>query len=202
MAQDFWSGAEDDQGTTRRVRRCCNKQECRRPMARGLLPRGVRSMAVEVVFVTTPRGTKWVAAPDFRPGPPSQLASWTNAGWDWGSASDVPILQSRIRELLERDINLVSIIQLMLIRRMLPCKVRPLRMWEFNVEGPWTILHFFGLTLEGMCKLFFGPQVKCPDTTEDAGLSCNHPDTQVSNPKAEHFIIKSFLRSRSLTRTG
>ena len=54
-------------------------------------------------------------------------------------------------------------------------------MWEFNPEGPRTIKHFFGLTLEGMCKLFFGPQAKCPDTTEDAGLSCNRPDTQVSN---------------------
>ena len=42
--------------------------------------------------------------------------------------------------------------------------------------------------LEGMCKLFFGPQVKCPDTTEDAGLSCNRPDTQVSNPETEHFV--------------
>ena len=61
-------------------------------------------------------------------------------------------------------------------------------MWEFNPEGPRTIQHFFGMTLEGMCKLFFGPQVKCPDTTEDAGLSCNRPDTQVSNPETEHFI--------------
>ena len=49
-------------------------------------------------------------------------------------------------------------------------------------------MHFFGLTLEGMCKLFFGPQVKCPDTTEDAGLSCNRPDTQVSNLETEHFV--------------
>ena len=102
--------------------------------------------------------------PEFRSGPPSQLASWTDVGWNWGPASDVPILQSRMRELLEKDINLVSIIQVMLIRRMLPCKRRPLWMWEFNPEGPRTIKHFFGLKLEGMCKLFFEPQVKCLDT--------------------------------------
>ena len=41
---------------------------------------------------------------------------------------------------------------------------------------------------EGMYRLFFGPQVKCPDTTEDAGLSYNRPDTQVSNLETEHFI--------------
>ena len=109
-------------------------------------------------------------------------------GRNYGPACDVPELQNRIWELIERDINLVSIIQVMLIRRMLPCKRRPLRMWEFNPEGPRTILHFFGMTLEGMCKLFFGPQVECPDTIEDAGLSCNRRDTQVSNPEIEHFV--------------
>ena len=60
---------------------------------------------------------------------------------------------------------------------------------EVQSEGLRTLQHFFGMTLEGMCKLFFGPQVKCPDTIEDAGLSCNRPDTQVSNPETEHFIF-------------
>ena len=117
-------------------------------------------------------------------------------GLDWGPANDVPTLQSRIRELLERDISLVSVIQVMLVRRILPCKRRPLRMWEFNPEGPRTILHFFGMTLEGMCKLFFRPQVKCPDTTEDADPNYNHPDTQVSTSATEHavfiFVTTSF----------
>ena len=54
-------------------------------------------------------------------------------------------------------------------------------MWEFNPEGPRNVKHFFGLKLEEMCKLFFGQKVVCPDTTEDAGLSCNRLDTQVSS---------------------
>ena len=128
-----------------------------------------------------------MAAPAFHPDPPPQLASWANVGLDWGPANDVPTLQSRIRELLERDIDLVKIIQVMLVRRILLCKHRPLRMWEFNPEGPRTIQHFFGMTLEGMYKLFLGPQVRCPDTTKDVGLSYNRPDTQVSNPITEHF---------------
>ena len=88
---------------------------------------------------------------------------------------------------------------------MLPCKRRPLRMWEFNPEGPRTIKHFFGLTLEGMCKLFFGPQVKCPDTTVDAGLSCNRLDAQVSNLKAGHFIYichNHYYEKPSVARNG
>ena len=97
-----------------------------------------------------------MAASAFRSGPLPQLASWTNVGPDWGPANDIPTLQSRIWELIERDIDLVRIIQVMMVRRIPPCKRRPLRMWEFNPEGPQTILHFFGVTLEGMCKLFFG----------------------------------------------
>ena len=128
--------------------------------------------------------------------PPPQLTSWINKGLDWGPVNDVPILQSRIRDLLERDVSLVKVMQVMLVRRVLPCQRRPLRMWEFNPEGPRTIQHFFGVTLEEMYRLFFGSQIKCPDTTEDAGLNCSRPDTQVSNSAAEHavflFITTSF----------
>ena len=52
-----------------------------------------------------------------------------------GTVNDVPILQSRIRDLLERDVSLVTVMQVMLVRRVPPCKRRPLRMWEFNLEG-------------------------------------------------------------------
>src|SRR3954468_17512975 len=38
-----------------------------------------------------------------------------------------------------------------------------------------------GATPPEMYKLFFGSQAMCPDLTEDAGLSCNRPDTQVSS---------------------
>ena len=95
--------------------------------------------------------------------------------------------------------------QVMLIRRMLPCKRRLPQIWEFNPEGPRTIKHFFGLKLEGMCKLFFGPQVKCTDTTEDAGLSCNRLDAQVSNPKAGYFIYiyhNYYSENPSVARNG
>ena len=97
-----------------------------------------------------PRGTKWEAIPAFRSGPPLQLASWINKGLDWGSVDEVQTLQSRIRTLLEKDIDLVNVIQVMLVRRVLSCQRRPLRMWEFNLEGPRTLQHFFGDTHKGM----------------------------------------------------
>ena len=74
--------------------------------------------------------------PAFRPGPPIQLASWINKGLDWGSVNEVQTLQGRIRSLTEKGIGLVNVVQVMLVRRTLPCQRRPLRMWEFNLEGP------------------------------------------------------------------
>ena len=146
-------------------------------------------MATEVVLCYGSQRHKVGSRPRVPLGPFVTVGSWTDVGRNWGPAGDVPVLQNRIRELLERDINLVSIIQVMLIRRMLPCQRRPLRMWEFNPEGPRTVKHFFGLKLKGMCKLFFGPKVECPDTTEDAGLSCNRLDTKVSNLDTRHFVL-------------
>ena len=90
-------------------------------------------------------------------------------------------MQGRVRDLLERDINLVVVMQVMLIRRILPCKRRPLRLWEFNLEGPRALQHFAGATPMEMYNLFFRSQAMCPDSSEDAGLSCNCPDTQVSS---------------------
>ena len=89
----------------------------------------------------------------------------------------------------------------MLIRRILPCRRRPLRLWEFNPEGPRALQHFMGATPVEMYKLFFGSQAMCLDLTEDAGLNCNRPDTQVSSPIPGHairiFIIKLPLKELS-----
>ena len=81
------------------------------------------------------------------------------------------------------------------------CKRRPLRLWEFNPEGPRVLQHFLGMTPVEMYKLFFGPQVVYPDSTEDAGLRCNRPDTQVSSLvpglAIRIFIIKLPLKELS-----
>ena len=143
-----------------------------------------------------------MAPPAFRSGPSPQLASWVNKGLDWGPSKDVPLLQGRIQDLLEREITLVVVVQVMLIRRTLPCKRRPLRLWEFNSEGPRALQHLIGATPVEMYKLFFGSQAMCPDSSEDAGLSGNCPDTQVSSPVPGHviriFIIKLPLKELSL----
>ena len=96
--------------------------------------------------------------------------------------------------------------QVMLIRRLLPCKRRPLRLWEFNSEGPRALQHFMGVTPMEMYKLFFGSQEMRPVLTEDASLSCNRPDTQVSSPVSGHtihlFIMSLHFNQLSLNKSG
>ena len=84
--------------------------------------------------------------------------------------------------------------QVMLVRQVQPCKRRPLRLWEFNPEGPRVIQNFLGLTHEEMYNSFFGPQVECPEITEDVGLSSTRTAEQVRNLSAEH-TISHLLRS-------
>ena len=115
--------------------------------------------------------------------------SWISRGVRWGPAKDVPILQSRIRDLFNGDFSLVAVIQVMLVRQIQPCKRRPLRLWEFNPEGPRAIQIFLGLMHEEMYKSFIGPQIECPDTTKDVGLSSNRAAEQVRNPLAEHTVF-------------
>ena len=89
------------------------------------------------------------------------------------------MLQSRIQSLIKKDTSLINLIQVMLVRRILPCQRRPLRMWEFNAEGPQNLQHFSGMMLRDMWKFFFSARKQWSDTTEDIGLDCNHPDTPV-----------------------
>ena len=113
----------------------------------------------------------------------------------------MPLIQGQIKDLLEGDLSLVKVMQVMLIRRTLPDKRCSLRLWEFNPEGPRALQHFMGTMPAEMYKLFFGSQEMCPDLTEDAGLSCNRPDTQVSNlvpgPSIHIIVINLPLKEPS-----
>src|SRR3954466_9657887 len=87
----------------------------------------------------------------------------------------------------------------MLIRRTLPSQRRPLRLWEFNPEGPRALRSFMGVTPMEMYKLFFGSPKVSPDLTEDAGLSRNRPDTKVGDlaPGPSIRTIELFFNSSS-----
>ena len=89
---------------------------------KGIFVETVKEWQKKWFYITAPRGTKWAAALAFRSEPLPQLTSWVNKGLDWEPVNDMLTLQSRIRDLLKRDISLVKVIQVMLVRRVLPCQ--------------------------------------------------------------------------------
>src|SRR3954471_12344758 len=188
MAQDLQGRTEDNRGASRRVRRRCYKKEYRCSMARGRFSRGARLMATGVVLHHLSSGHHLGSASRLSLGPPTTFNIVDQHRLDRGLPKDVPLLQGRIKDLLQGDLNLVKVTQVMLIRRTLPGQRRPLRLWEFNPEGPRALRNFMGVTPMEMYKLFFGSQEVSPDLTEDAGLSRNRPDTQVGDLVPGPFI--------------
>ena len=53
-------------------------------------------------------------------------------------------------------------------------------MWEFNLEGPRTLQHFFGMMRKGIWKLLSKKQKMWPRTSDETGLDCNNPASPVS----------------------
>ena len=83
-------------------------------------------------YIIEPRDAKWVAAPMFRSIIPTRLTSWKEKGLSWGSSVELDGLQKCIRNMAGKKLKLVNIVQVMLIRRILPCQQWDFNLWEFD----------------------------------------------------------------------
>ena len=83
-------------------------------------------------YITEPRDTNWVAAPEFRSGIPTRLTSWKEKGMSWGSSVELARLQNCVKNMISKKIKLVNVVQVMLFRRILPCQIWAFNMWEFD----------------------------------------------------------------------
>ena len=61
-----------------------------------------------------------------------QLTSWKEKGLLWGSSEELTGLQSCLQTLVNKKLKLVNVIQVMLVRRILPCQQRAFNLWEFD----------------------------------------------------------------------
>ena len=62
------------------------------------------------------------------------------------------------QSMIDKDIKLVDIIQVMLVRRILPCQSRSRPLWDFNPKKNHTLVRLFKTTHEDAWKLLFkGP---------------------------------------------
>ena len=131
-------------------------------------------------YITEPRDPKWAAAPEFRSGIPMQLTSWKEKGLLWGSSEELTGLQSCLQTLVNKKLRLVNVIQVMLVRRILPCQSPDCPLWEFDPAKHQTLKRLFGTTHEDAWKLLFKGDEIPPATDSDRGHDINHPASEVS----------------------
>ena len=97
-------------------------------------------------YITEPRDTNWVAAPEFRSGIPMRLTSWKEKGLSWGSSVELTGLQNCVQNMISKKIKLVNMVQVMLFRRILPYQRLAFNMWEFNPAKHQTLRELFDVT--------------------------------------------------------
>ena len=81
--------------------------------------------------------------------------------------------------MIAKDVKLVDVIQVMLVRRILPCQHRSRTLWDFNPKKHQTLVRLFETTHEDAWKLLFKGNEKPPAMDLDRGHDCTHPASKV-----------------------
>ena len=93
-----------------------------------------------------------------------RLTSWVEKSPDWCSPDELIALQTRVQSMVTKSVKLVDVIQVMLVRQILPCQHRSRPLWEFNPKKHRTLARLFETTHEGAWKLLFKGNEKPPAT--------------------------------------
>ena len=131
-------------------------------------------------YITEPRDPEWAAAPEFRSGIPIRLTSWKESGRTWGDSEELTGLQACVQKLVDKKLKLVNVVQVMLIRRILPCQRRGFNMWEFDPAQHQTLSRLFDTTYKDVWKVLFKGAEAPASATEDRGFSLQRPADEVS----------------------
>ena len=100
----------------------------------------------------------------------------------------------------EKDIKLVNVVQVMLVRRILPCQQRTCNLWEFDPARHQTSRELFGSSHKDIWKVLFKSSKSWPDSAEDRGYQLSRPASSVShqtfyprNPKEALNVFSTTL---------
>ena len=91
------------------------------------------------------------------------------------------MLQARIKGMEDKNIKLVNVVQLMLVRPILPCQHRTCNLWEFDPAKHQTLRELFGSSHKDIWKVLFKSSKSWPDSAEDRGYQLSRPASSVSN---------------------
>ena len=92
-----------------------------------------------------------------------RLTSWKETGLSWGKKGELTGLQTCIQTLVDKKLKLVNVVQVMLIRLVLPCQRRAFNLWEFDPAQHQTLNRLFDTMYEdGWRVLFKVPRLPHP----------------------------------------
>ena len=104
-----------------------------------------------------------------------QLTSWQEKGLTWGSSDELTALQTRVQSMIIKKVKLVDVVQVMLVRRILPCQRRTCHLWEYDPAKHQSLLELFGTMHEDIWKVLFKANEVPPAIDEDRGHDLAHP---------------------------
>ena len=135
------------------MRRSHGGQDAQCYMAPRLLRGDHKGVAIGVVLHHRATRHQLGGGPEFRSGIPTRLTSWKEKGLSWGSSVELDGLQKCIRSMASKKLKLVNIVQVMLIRQILPCQQRYFNLWEFDPAQHQTLSELFDTTHKDVRKV-------------------------------------------------
>ena len=103
-----------------------------------------------------------------------RLTSWQEMGMSWGSPGELTGLQTCIQTLMDKRLKLLNVVQVMLIRLILPCQRRAFNLWEFDPAQHRTLNRLFDTTYEDAWRMLFKGAEAPASAAEDRGFSTQH----------------------------
>ena len=82
---------------------------------------------------------------------------------------------------MNKKLRLVNVVQVMLIRRILPCQQRAFKLWEFDPAQHQALSGLFDTTYEGAWRVLFKGAEAPTSATEDRGFCLQRPADEVSD---------------------
>ena len=82
---------------------------------------------------------------------------------------------------MNKKLRLVDMVQVMLVRWILPCQERAFKLWEFNPEQHQALSGLFDTTYEGAWRVLFKGAEAPASATQDRGFRSQRQADEVSD---------------------
>ena len=81
--------------------------------------------------------------------------------------------------MVDKDVKLVDVVQVMLVRLVLPCQRRACTLWEFDPTVHQTIQELYDSSHKDIRKVLFKSGKSWTDSAEDRGYQLSHSASPV-----------------------